>query len=69
MSGLRILAVIVIIAGIMGMAYGGFSYTSKAHHANIGPIALDVKKGRNTVNIPMWTGIAAIAVGVLLLLI
>lgn len=62
MSGIRVFAIILILAGILGLAYGGFTYTSQTHRADIGPIALAVKE-KNTVNIPMWAGIGAIVIG------
>ncbi len=62
MSGMKLLAIILIVAGVLGLAYGGFTYTSRTRRANIGPIELAVAE-KNTVNVPMWAGIGAIAVG------
>jgi uncharacterized membrane protein len=67
MSGIRILALALIIAGVVGLAYGSFSYTKETHEAKIGPINLAVKE-KETVNIPVWAGIAAIAIGGVLLI-
>lgn len=66
MNGIRIAAIVLIVAGILGLAYGGFSYTRETHQAKLGPIELSVKEKEN-VNIPMWAGIAAIVIGGLLL--
>jgi hypothetical protein len=67
MSSTRIAAIILIIAGALALAYGGFTYTKDTHEVKLGPIELSVKE-KKTVNIPMWAGIGAIVlVGVLLL--
>jgi TRAP-type C4-dicarboxylate transport system permease small subunit len=68
LSGLRILAVILIVAGIAGLAYGKFTYTKATHEAKLGPLDLSVKE-KKTVNIPLWAGVAAIAAGGLLLVV
>ena len=57
-----------LVAGVLGLVYGSFSYTKENHEAKIGPITLSVKE-KETVNVPMWAGIAAVAAGVVLLLI
>ena len=66
MTMVKIVGVVAIVAGILGLAYGSFSYTSNTHEANIGSLELSVKDTR-TVNIPLWAGIGAIATGGLLL--
>src|SRR5688572_8019888 len=64
MNAVKILAVVLIVAGILGLAYGSFSYTKETHEAKLGPIELSVKD-KQTVNIPVWAGVGAIVVGVL----
>jgi LPXTG-motif cell wall-anchored protein len=66
MSGNRLAAVILIIGGILGLAYGGFTYTKDTHKADLGPIQLSVAE-KETVNIPVWLGAGALIAGVLLL--
>ena len=66
MNAIRMVAVILIVAGVMGLAYGGFTYTRETHQAKIGPVDISVKDTQ-TVNIPIWAGIGAIVVGGLLL--
>ena len=68
MSAIRIIAIILIIAGIAGLVYGKFTYTKATHEAKFGPFDFSVKEKR-TVNVPMWAGIAAIVSGVLLLFV
>jgi len=66
MSALKIIAILLIVAGIAGLIYGKFTYTKATHKASLGPIELAVKE-KETVNVPMWAGIAAIVAGGLLL--
>ena len=68
MSVVKIVGIALIAAGILGLAYGGFTYTSETHEAKIGPLELSVKD-KETVNVPIWAGVAAIVVGGLLLLV
>lgn len=68
MSALKVVAIVLIVAGIAGLVYGKFSYTKATHEANIGPLSVSVKE-KQTVNVPMWAGIAAIVAGVLMLVV
>jgi TRAP-type C4-dicarboxylate transport system permease small subunit len=68
MNIIRIVGVALIAAGILGLVYGGFSYTKKTHDLKLGPVELSVKE-KETVNVPMWAGIAAIVVGGVLLVV
>ena len=68
MNPLKIVAILLIVAGAVGLAYGSFSYTKETHSAKLGPIELSVKE-KETVNVPVWVGIGAIAAGVVLLVI
>lgn len=67
MNAARIIGVLLIVAGTLGLIYGSFSYTKETHEAKLGPIQLSVKE-KETVNVPVWAGAGGIAVGVLLLL-
>ncbi|MBW4049480.1 MAG: hypothetical protein HIU89_16645 [Proteobacteria bacterium] len=68
MNPLRIAALALILAGILGLVYGGFSYTKQTHEAKLGPLELSVKE-KKTVNIPIWAGVGAIVAGGALLLV
>jgi hypothetical protein len=68
MTSLKIAAVLLIVAGTLGLAYGSFTYTKKAHEAKIGPIEMSVDE-KQTVNVPVWAGVGAIVVGAGLLLV
>lgn len=62
MNGLKIAAIVLIVAGVLGLAYGSFTYTKDTHTAKLGPIELTVKD-RETVNVPIWVSIGAIVAG------
>ena len=66
MTPLKIAGIALIIAGALGLAYGGFSFTKETHKAQLGPLKMSVAEKEN-VNIPTWAGIAAIVAGVVLL--
>lgn len=68
MSLLKIVAIVLIVAGIAGLALGKFTYTQATHEAKLGPIDLSLKE-KKTVNIPLWAGVAAIVAGGLLLVV
>ncbi len=66
MNPLKVIAIALIVAGVLGLVYGGFSYTKNTTAVKLGPIELAVKE-KETVNVPMWAGIGAIVAGGLLL--
>jgi multidrug transporter EmrE-like cation transporter len=68
MNPLKIVAILLIVAGAIGLAYGSFSYTKETHSAKLGPIELKVTE-KETVNVPIWAGLAAVAAGVVLLVV
>lgn len=63
---MKMIAIAIIVAGVLSLAYGGFSYTKDTTAVKLGPIELSVKETK-TVNVPLWAGIGAILVGGLLL--
>jgi len=67
MNAIKLLAIALILAGALGLAYGSFTYTKESHDAKLGPIEVSVKD-KETVNIPVWAGVVAIVAGGLLLL-
>ena len=68
MSAVKIVASMLIVAGMLGLVYGKFNDTQETHDAKLGPIELSVKDTQ-TVNIPVWAGVGAIVAGALLLLV
>ncbi len=67
MNALKIVAIVLIIMGSLGLGYGSFSYTQETQSAKIGSIELIVSD-RQTFNVPAWTGAAMIAAGAMILL-
>jgi TRAP-type C4-dicarboxylate transport system permease small subunit len=68
MDAIKIVALVLIVAGILGLVYGSFSFTKETHEAKIGPLELSVKE-KETVNIPVWAGVGAIVIGGVLLFV
>ena len=66
MNATKLLGIVLLIGGILGLVYGGFTYTKETHETKIGPIILSVKD-KETVNVPIWAGVGAIVIGGLLL--
>jgi hypothetical protein len=66
MNSLRVAALVLLIAGVLGLVYGGFSYTKDSHDVKLGPVQLSVKE-KERVNVPLWLGIGAVALGGVLL--
>lgn len=62
MNSTKMLAIVLIVAGVLSLAYGGFSYTRDTHEAKIGPIEMTIQDKRR-VNIPMWAGIVVLVAG------
>ena len=63
---MKIVAIVLVVLGLLGLLYGSFSYTKDTTAVKLGPLELSVKE-KQTVNVPVWAGVAAIVVGGLLL--
>lgn len=57
-----IVGIVLIALGVLALVYGGFTYTQETHDADLGPLEVQVEE-QETVNVPMWAGVAAIALG------
>ena len=68
MNAIKISAIVLIAAGILGWVYGGFSYTKETHEARIGLFELPLKD-KQTVNVPVWTDMGVIGLGGVLLVL
>jgi multidrug transporter EmrE-like cation transporter len=66
MNPIKVIAILLLVAGVLILAYGGFSYTKENTAVKVGPVELSVKE-KETVNFPVWAGVGAIVVGGLLL--
>lgn len=68
MGSIKIAGIVLIVAGLLGLAFGGFSFTKETHDTKIGPLELSVKD-KERVNIPLWAGVAAVVAGGVLLVL
>lgn len=68
MNPIKVVGIVLVIAGAAALVYGGFSFTKETHRAEIGPLKLAVQE-KEQVNIPAWAGVGAIVAGVVLLVI
>lgn len=67
MGAAKVVAILLIVAGLLGLVYQQFSFTKETHQAKIGPLELSVKE-KETVNVPLWASLGAIGAGVVLLI-
>jgi hypothetical protein len=65
---MKIVGVVLVVAGGLALAYGGFSFTKETHKAEVGPLKLSVQE-KERVNVPQWAGLGALVVGIVLLVI
>jgi len=66
MNAMKMLGIVLIAGGVLGLAYGGFTYTKETHETKIGPLVLSVAD-KETVNVPMWVAVGAVVLGGVLL--
>ena len=68
MGPIRIIGAVLIVAGALALAFGGFSFTKETHKAEIGPLKLSLKE-KEQVNVPTWAGLGAVLVGLVLVVV
>ena len=66
MNPTKLVAIVLVILGALGLAYGGFAFTKDTHTAEIGSLHVSIDEKQH-VNIPVWAGLGMLVVGVLLL--
>jgi uncharacterized membrane protein len=66
MNSIKMFGAALIVIGVLALAYGGFSYTKDSTAVKLGPLELSVKE-KESVNVPVWAGVAAVVAGGLLL--
>ncbi len=66
MTPTKLAGIALVILGGLALTYGGFSYTKDTQAVKLGPLELTVKE-EQTVNVPLWVGVAAVVAGVLVL--
>ncbi|MGH9457853.1 MAG: hypothetical protein ACRD2J_09480 [Thermoanaerobaculia bacterium] len=68
MTALRIAGIVLILAGLLALVYGGFSYTKSTREVDLGPLELEAKR-KERVEIPAWAGVATVIAGIVLLVV
>jgi hypothetical protein len=68
MNPIKLIGVVLIAAGALGLAYGGFSYPKETTALKLGPMELKVQETK-TVDVPLIVSAGAIVVGVAMLVL
>jgi uncharacterized membrane protein YidH (DUF202 family) len=66
MNVVKIIGIVIIVAGVLGLVYGAVTYTKDTHTVDLGGAEISLKE-KETVQIPIWAGVVSIAVGCVLL--
>ena len=66
MNSTRVVGIILLVCGVLGLVYGGFSYTKETTAVKLGPMELKVQE-QETVAVPLLVSAGAVAVGAFLL--
>jgi hypothetical protein len=56
------LGLALVALGVLALVYRGFSYPGERHDVSMGPVKIRVDE-RERVNVPVWAGVASVAVG------
>ena len=59
---MKVLAIVLLAAGVLALIYGGFSYSRETHDAKVGPLEVSITE-KKRVNVPIWAGVALVVVG------
>jgi len=59
---MRLIAIVLLAAGVLALVYGGFSYTRQTHDAKVGPLEISLSE-KQRVNVPVWAGVALVVAG------
>lgn len=57
-----IVGIILLALGVLGLIYGGFTYTSEEHAVNLGPVEIGIEE-KEQVNVPLWLSVGAVVLG------
>ena len=59
---MKVLGIVLMVAGVLALAYGGFSYTTHKKAVDMGPLQVE-RTQEHTVFLPPLVGIGALAIG------
>ena len=68
MSVTKVIGLLLLVAGLLGLFYGHFEYTKETHEGQFGPFKFSVAE-KETAVIPSWASIIVIVAGVVLLVV
>jgi len=68
MSGSKILGIILLVGGLIGLFYGHFEYTKETHEGQFGPFRFSVAE-KETAVIPSWLSIGVLVAGAVVLVV
>jgi hypothetical protein len=68
MKAVTIVGIILIVLGVIALAYQGITYTTKERVVEIGPLKVDAEKEK-TIPLPPVLGGVAVAAGVVLMIV
>ena len=64
----KLLGILLLAAGLVGLFYGHFEYTKETHEGQFGPFRFSVAE-KETAVIPGWASLAVLVAGVVLLVV
>lgn len=65
---MRLAGIVLVVVGVLALAFGGFTYTTREKIVDIGPIEATAEK-EETVPLPPLVGGAALVGGLVLLVV
>jgi len=65
---MKVLGIVLIVLGVLGLAYGGFSYTREKKVIDLGPVQATTRTRENVQVPPVLSG-AAIVGGIAILVV
>ena len=68
MKAKQLAAIVLIVAGTLGLIYRGFTYTRETHEAKVGPLDFSISR-RTRIDVPLWASVGLIVVGVGILVV
>lgn len=67
MHPMKMAGIVLVIAGVVALAFGGFRSARESHVAQIGDLRVSVED-RRTLTVPWWAGTIVLVAGAVLLL-
>jgi uncharacterized membrane protein YidH (DUF202 family) len=68
MKPLTVIGVILIVVGLVALAYQGITYTTSEKVVDLGPVKVEAKREK-TIPLPPYAGVAAVVVGLVLVVV